>query len=333
VPFGKSTLLTFPAARGKLLQGAYDPKEESAMPEIKKVLFPTDFSEMSNHALPYALRMAKIFDAELVMLHAVTVYEKDPNEPTHDFPSLERYCAEVRKAAEDQIQICIGKAGASGVNATKAIVQGISPHGSILDFVKEDGQIGMIVMSTHGHSGLAHVLLGSVTENVIRYSPCPVLVVKRPEHEFVDPETGELYLKKILFPIDFSKDSLHPIDLVRAIASRQASEVILFHAIDVEFPPMYYGRGLKKFLEVDSELHDSIMDQMQEMAGKELEGLKVRYAVQEGKPVELIRGFARSEQIDLIAMGAAGAHGVGEFLFGSTTARVIQKAVCPVLIV
>ncbi len=303
------------------------------MPEIKKILFPTDFSEFSNHALPYALRMAKIFDAEIVMLHAVTVYESDPNDPSHDFPSLERYCAEVRKAAEDRIQICIGKAGASGVSATKEIVQGITPHGAILDFVKDDGNIGMVVMSTHGRSGLRHTLLGSVTENVIRYSPCPVLVVKNPEHEFVDPNTGELHLKKILFPIDFSKDSLHPIDLVRAIASRQASEVVLFHAIDVEIPPIYYAAGIDNFLQVDSELHDGIMDQMEELAGKKLTGLKLRYAVQEGRPVELIRDFARAEQIDLVVMGAAGAHGVGEFLFGSTASRVIQKAVCPVLIV
>jgi len=302
------------------------------MPEIKKVLFPTDFSEMSNHALPYALRMAKIFDAELVMLHAVTIYETDPNDPSHDFPSLQGYCAEVRKAAEDRIQICIGKAGDSGVAARTAIVQGVSPHGTILDFVKEDGGIGMIVMSTHGRSGIAHALLGSVTENVIRYSPCPVLVVKNPEHEFVDPKTGELHLKKILFPLDFSKDSLHPIELVRSIASRHASEVILFHAIDVEIPPIYYTAGIESFLQVDSELHDNIMEQMEELAGKKLAGLKLRYAVQEGRPVDLIRSFARAEEIDLIVMGAAGAHGIGEFLFGSTASRVIQRAVCPVLV-
>lgn len=303
------------------------------MPEIKKVLFPTDFSEISNHALPYALKMSKIFDAELVMLHAVTLYENDPNDPSHDFPSLQGYCAELRKAADDRIQICVEQAGEAGVPARKVIVQGVSPHGAILDFVKEDGGIGMIVMSTHGRSGIAHALLGSVTENVIRYSPCPVLVVKNPEHEFVDPKTGELHLRKILFPIDFSKDSLHPIDLVRAIASRHASEVILFHAIDVEIPPIYYTAGIESFLQIDSELHDRIMEKMEELAGKKLAGLKLRYAVQEGRPVDLIRSFARAEQIDLIVMGAAGANGIGDFLFGSTASRVIQKAVCPVLVV
>ncbi len=303
------------------------------MPEIKKVLFPTDFSEISNHALLYALKMAKIFDAELVMLHAVTLYENDPNDPSHDFPSLQGYCTELRKAADDRIQICIEEAGEAGVAMRKVIVQGVSPHGTILDFVKEDGGIGMIVMSTHGRSGLAHALLGSVTENVIRYSPCPVLVVKNPEHEFVDPKTGELHLRKILFPIDFSKDSLHPIDILRAIASRNASEVILFHAIDVEIPPIYYTAGIESFLRLDTDLHDRIMGHMEELAGNKLAGLKLRYAVQEGRPVDLIRSFARTEQIDLIVMGAAGSHGIGDFLFGSTASRVIQRAVCPVLVV
>jgi len=303
------------------------------MPEIKKVLFPTDFSEISNHALPYAIKMAKIFDAELIMLHAVTLYEHDPNDPNHQFPSLQTYCAELQKAADSRFQVCIEELGDAGVRIRKAIVQGISPHAAILDFVKEEGGIGMIIMSTHGRSGLSHVLLGSVTENVIRYSPCPVLVVKSPEHEFIDPKTGEVHLSKILFPVDFSKDSLHPIELLRLIAETHRSEVILFHAIDVEMPPVYYTAGIESILQLDPELHDRVTMKMQELAGKKLAGLNLRYVVQEGRAVDLIRSFAAEEEIDLIVMGAAGSHGIGDFLFGSTASRVIQKAVCPVLIV
>jgi nucleotide-binding universal stress UspA family protein len=302
------------------------------MPDVKKVVFPTDFSELSNHAIPYAIKMAKIFDAELIMLHAITLYEHDPNDPEHQFPSLRAYCGEVRKAADNGFQICIERMGDSGVKVRKAVIQGISPHAAILDFVKEEGDVGMLVMSTHGRSGLSHVLLGSVTENVIRYSPCPVLVVKQPEHEFIDPGTGEVHLKKVLFPVDFSEESLRPIEFLRAITGLQDVEVIVLHAVDVEIPPVYYTSGVKSILELDPKLLERVGRKLKEMTRGALEGLRVRYEVREGRAVDTIRDLARGEEIDIIVMGSAGSHGIGDFLFGSTAARIIQKAICPVLI-
>ena len=302
------------------------------MSEIKKVLFTTDFSEISNHALPYAIKMAKIFDAELVMLHAVTLYEHDPNDPGHRFPSLESYCAELRRAADKRFQVCAEEIGDAGVKIRKAVVQGISPRAAILDFLRDEGGFGLVVMSTHGRSGLSHVLLGSVAENVIRYSPCPVLVVKNPEHEFLDRKTGEVHLRKILFPLDFSKESIRPLDLLRAIAARHGSEVIVYHAIDVEIPAVYYTAGIESVLQLDPGLHERVEKKMRELIGTRLDGLNVHFMVAEGRAAKLIRAFARQQEIDLIVMGAAGSHGIGDFLFGSTASRVIQKAVCPVLI-
>jgi nucleotide-binding universal stress UspA family protein len=303
------------------------------MPAIEKVLFPTDFSELANHALPYAIKMAKTFDAELVMLHAITLYEHDPNDPEHHFPSLESYCAEVRDAADKGFQVCIEGLGDTGVTVRKAIVQGVSPHAAILDFVKEESGIGLIVMSTHGRSGLSHVLLGSVTENVIRYARCPILVVKQPEHEFIDPDTGEVHIRKILFPMDFSKDSIRPIDLLREIAGMYNSEIIAFHAVDVEIPPIYYTSGIQSILELDPQLHERVGKKMKELLGARLESLNIRFVVDEGRAVDKIREHAKNEEVDLIVIGSAGSHGIGDFLFGSTSSRVIQKAVCPVLVV
>lgn len=303
------------------------------MPAIRKVIFTTDFSEIANHALPYAIKMAKVFDAELVMLHAVTLYEHDPNDPGHRFPSLESFCAELRKSADLNLRICIERAGEAGVPIRKTVVQGVTPHAGIVDFAKEQGEGVMIVMSTHGRSGLSHVLLGSVTENVIRYAPCPVLAVRQPEHEFIDPATGEVRIRRILFPIDFSKDSLKPLDLVRFIAARRAAEVILFHAIDVDIPPIYRTAGIDSMLRLDPELNGRMERKMRDLVGDGLAGLRVRYEVADGGAVALIKNFAVRERVDLIVMASSGSHGIGDFLFGSTAARVIQKAVCPVLVV
>jgi nucleotide-binding universal stress UspA family protein len=305
----------------------------TSMPGLKKVLFPTDFSEMANQALPYAIKMAKVSGAELIMLHAITLYEHDPNDPEHHFPSLQTYCSEVTEAAENGFQVCIERIGDSGVNVRKAIVQGISPHAAILEFVRDEGDIGLIVMSTHGRSGLSHVLLGSVAENVIRYADCPILVTKHPEHEFIDPETGEVHIRKILFPVDFSEASMRPITFLKFIAGIGNAEITVFHSVDIEVPPIYYASGIDSILQLDPQLNERVIQKMKDQVGSKLEGFAVEYEVQEGRAVDRIREYAADNEIDLIIMGAAGSHGIGDFLFGSTAARVIQKAVCPVLTV
>jgi nucleotide-binding universal stress UspA family protein len=291
----------------------------SSMFTIDKILFPTDFSEISNQALPYAIKMAKLSGAELIMLHAVTLYEHDPNE--------------VSEAAETGFQVCIDKIGDAGVEIRKAIVQGISPHAAILEFIRDEGDIGLIVMSTHGRSGFTHVLLGSVTENIIRYARCPVLVTKHPEHEFIDPKTGDVHIRKILYPFDFSEASLRPIEFLRFIAEMSSTEIIVFHSVDIEVPPIYYASGVDSILQLDPHLNDRVIQKMKDQVGSKLEGFKVGYEVQEGRAVDRIREYAAENEVDVIVMGSAGSHGIGDFLFGSTAARVIQKAVCPVLIV
>jgi len=303
------------------------------MPEIKKVLFTTDFSDLSNHALPYAIKMAKIYNAELIMLHAVTIYDNDPNDPDYHFPYLQTYCEQATKSADDKFSVCFERVGDSGVKVRKALAQGISPHAAILEFIEQEGDIGLICMSTHGRSGLKHVLLGSVAENVIRYSPCPVLIVKQTEHEFVDPDTHEAHIRKILFPYDFSDESLIPVDMLRSVSEIGDAEIIVLHAVDVEIPPVYYTAGVTSILQLDPELDDRVEEKMRAELDKPLEGFNVKYMVKEGRAVERIRETAEDEKIDLIVMGSAGSHGVGDFLFGSTSARVIQKAVCPVLII
>ncbi len=303
------------------------------MPEIRKVLFPTDFSELSTHALPYAIKMAKTYGAEMIMLHAITLHEHDPNDPGYRFPSLLSYCDDVRRVADEAFQAYFEEIGDSGVTVRKAIVQGISPYAAILDYMKEEGDIGLVVMSTHGRSGLSHVLLGSVAENIIRYSSCPVLVVKRPEHEFIDPDTNEIHLKKVLYPIDFSKESVGVVEFLKTVAEKHGAEVIVFHAVDVEIPPVYYTAGIESILQLDPKLNERVERKMRELVGEKLEGLTVRYEVAEGRAVLLIRELALKEEVDLIVMGSAGSHGIGDFLFGSTASRVIQKAVCPVFVV
>jgi nucleotide-binding universal stress UspA family protein len=155
------------------------------MIDLHRILVPTDFSKFSQHALTYAAAFAEKFGAELHLLNvvqnlAMVIPEVVPIEPPLT-PSVEQLTTAVQSAfdrliADNQLQ---------NLTVHRAVREG-TPFYEIIQYARE-ATIDLIVMGTHGHTGLAHVLLGSVTEKVVRKAPCPVLTVRHPEHEFVHP--------------------------------------------------------------------------------------------------------------------------------------------------
>jgi nucleotide-binding universal stress UspA family protein len=155
------------------------------MIDLHRILIPTDFSKFSQNALTYGVAFAEKFGAELYLLHVVqnvaqVIPEILPVEPPLT-PSVEELTSAVHVAfdrviLENRLQ---------NLTIHREVREG-APFYEIIRFAKE-ASIDLIVMGTHGHTGLAHVLLGSVTEKVVRKAPCPVLTVRHPEHEFVHP--------------------------------------------------------------------------------------------------------------------------------------------------
>jgi nucleotide-binding universal stress UspA family protein len=155
------------------------------MIDLKRILVPTDFSEFSQHALVYATAFAEKFGAELHLLHVVQdigvlvpdlVTAAPPMIPSVDQMTTAARGALDRVAQENQLD---------RFNVHKHVSQG-APFYEIIRLAKE-ADIDLIVMGTHGRGGLKHMLMGSVSEKVVRKSPCPVLTVRHPEHEFVHP--------------------------------------------------------------------------------------------------------------------------------------------------
>ena len=156
------------------------------MIKLAKVLFSTDFSDHSLSALPYALEMCRSFGAQLHCLHVVDEgYQQLLG--SGDFmgsgvvlmddlwePSLKRLEKFVSEKIRPQIPEVVSHQ-ASG-----------RPFVEIIHYAQEN-EIDLIVIATHGHGGLTSMLLGSVTEKVVRKSPCPVLTVRTPGHEFKMP--------------------------------------------------------------------------------------------------------------------------------------------------
>ena len=147
----------------------------------RRVLWPTDFSELSDHAGDYAVGLREVFGSELHIIHVVP----PPTSPdvsvglaagvalgTVERETLQASTMELTRIARD-------KCGVHDVK-TKAFV-GLAWRG-ICQYA-EDHQIDMIVIATHGRSGIGHMLLGSNAERVVQHAPCPVMVIKHPEQE------------------------------------------------------------------------------------------------------------------------------------------------------
>jgi nucleotide-binding universal stress UspA family protein len=152
--------------------------------EIKRILLPTDFSAYSATATKYACELATRFDAELHLLHALEVHLAST--PAFGMGlALPQYVHESRAAAEKALAGVLGPQWAAGRTVVQAVVEG-SPKTEIVRYARTHG-IDVIVLATHGRTGLAHVLIGSVAESVVRTAPCPVLTVRPEGHQFVMP--------------------------------------------------------------------------------------------------------------------------------------------------
>ncbi len=153
---------------------------------LKKILCPVDFSESADHALKYALTLAEMAGAGLVLIHVVEAIFY-PQSATLFEPLLGEVdlTMKLQSAFEEQLQQRISELKAEYANVRGKTVTG-NTFIEIIQAAREEG-VDMIVMGTHGRTGLAHVLIGSVAEKVVRGAPCPVLTVKHPEHEFIEP--------------------------------------------------------------------------------------------------------------------------------------------------
>ncbi len=152
------------------------------MIELKRILLPTDFSDSSNSALNYAVAFADQFGAAVDLLHVI---EPPPPGALMSYVSLEDLRKGMHEEAELKMKELQTKWEDYCFPVNRIVIDGF-PFVEILKHAKESNA-DMIVMGTHGRGAIAHMLLGSVAEKVVRKASCPVLTVRHPEHEFVHP--------------------------------------------------------------------------------------------------------------------------------------------------
>lgn len=145
----------------------------------ERVLYATDFSKGSEHALETAVSFARHYEAELLMVHVVTVWDYDPANPEWRFPPIpSEHVDEIETQGRQRLDEAGNTVSDGGLKVRTMLVRGFDPG---LEIVRtaDDEAADVIVMSTHGRTGVSHLVIGSTAEKVVRHANCPVLTVKQ----------------------------------------------------------------------------------------------------------------------------------------------------------
>jgi len=277
------------------------------MADIKTILFPTDFSDYSNKAFPYAASLAKAFGANLVALHVAELEEADPANPDHSFAALDSY---------------------DGAKETeRVVIRGHAPYKDILE-VSRSKNCDLIVMATHGRSALSQFFLGgSVAEEVARFSSIPVFIVKVEPGD--DPANYTGHLKEVLFTTDFSEASKTAFAYAVTFAKKFGAQLYALHVIDEDCTDYYHSRGTSRD---DADFQSRIEEMLKEFVTALPDSdAVVSYHLAEGRAESEIVRFAEEKGIDLITISGQGHNALEDAILGTTTDRVIRYAHCPVL--
>jgi nucleotide-binding universal stress UspA family protein len=292
------------------------------MLRIEKILCPVDFSEYSHKAYEYAQSLAQHYGARLLLQHVVQPLTF--TYPYYAFPdAINEVFWNLENSADQKLSELISTHQGDGCEVQRFVHKGTMPD-CVLAFAENQGA-DLIVMGTHGRHGFDHLTMGSVTEKVLRKAHCPVLVVRKPAHDFVNPTDAEdpVRLKKILFCTDFSDYSSRALTYALSLAMEYNADLTLLHVLE-DVPPT-------------DDLQEGVADvtrRLEELAPPEAgDWCKLHAAVRIGKPYQQILQIALENDTDLVVMGVRGRNAVDLALFGSTTHRVIQLGTCPVLAV
>ena len=154
---------------------------------LENILVATDFSEPSDAALAYGRQLARAFGARLTVFHvAQNLAARGYGSEGFVFIEPDSQ-SQLEAAARERARSLLSDEDCRELKAAAVVVTAISPAAAITEYARRE-QSDLIIVGTHGRSGVAHLAMGSVAERVVRTAPCPVLTVRHPEHEFVLPD-------------------------------------------------------------------------------------------------------------------------------------------------
>lgn len=300
------------------------------MLRIRRILFPTDFSDCAEGAFTHAAYLAQRTGAELHVLHVA--------EPQDDAPS--GWAEGLRITPEDiaadldvPVPASSGKEQKPGepVPVIDAEVRAPKAAPAILRYVEEH-DVDLVVMGTHGRRGVRRMLIGSVAGEVVRLAPCPVFTVGRQEGC-----AGGWAIRRIVAPVDFSEHARHAARHAAALAATYGAALDLLTVVDDRALPVVEMPFLGTFSISAEDVRQRAQEALEGFAA-ELEAEvpavgEVGAFARFGHPAGDIVAFAEDQRADLLVMGSHGRTGMERLLMGSVVELVIRLAPCPVFTV
>jgi nucleotide-binding universal stress UspA family protein len=286
-----------------------------------RILVPIDFSPPSDAALAYARIFARAFGSTLHLLNVTGptfLRAIVANPADREIAILNRL--DDRLTDEDRGQF----------RAVTAVEQSDAPADEIIRYARLR-DIELIVMGTHGRTGVSHFLLGSVAETVVRTAPCPVLTLRDPAGHVSTPRGTP---SRVLVPTDFSPPSDRALDYARLIAARTGASLHLLHVLEELVDTASFGSEV--FVPDAPEVRAARVAQAQERLAHRIgtgdaERPRATTDVVVGSGAKTIASYAADHGYDLIVMGTHGRTGFSHLVMGSVAEQVVRNAECPVL--
>ena len=296
--------------------------------KIQTILAPVDFSPASVQALDYAVSLAKQFHAAI---HLVHVYPPDEASSVPGAGHLLFESAEVVERLNEALT-GIHRKYMPTFRLENCHIRRGQPYQEIVGLAREL-DADLIALSTRGHSGLKHLLLGSTAERVVRNAPCPVLVTRKRKQKS-KAASRSVAVRTILVPTDFSQCSLAGTEYAASLARKFNATLRLFHAM---YPYTNYV-----FIDRAGVRLSGLAEAMEETARQEMDALKqldflqsvpVQTEILPGAAVDEICAAAGEPDIDLIVISTHGRTGLKHALIGSVAEHVVRYAERPVMVV
>jgi nucleotide-binding universal stress UspA family protein len=288
--------------------------------KLTKILCPIDFSAGSQRAMRVAVRMAKVADAELVLAY---VWYLPPMAYAGELVYPADAVEEMIEDEERGLQTAADEATALGApRVTSRFLTGV-PWEQIVELLRGDPAFDLVVMGTHGRSGLSRFLLGSVAESVVRHAPCPVLTVPDRDHAGT--------FQHVLCPIDFSECSRHAVDLAAKIVEPGGAGITLLHVL--ELPVTASGElPITDLIDtLDTHAAKRLEDWATELRAKVSVPVTTRWRI--GSPGgQALAILDEQPPFDLVVVGSHGRTGLRRALLGSVAEKIVRHAPCPVLV-
>jgi nucleotide-binding universal stress UspA family protein len=295
------------------------------MPQFKKIIVATDFSEPSIEALREADRLAQGTDSEVFVFHAVpNLVRANPLFPHKNIEDVFQLPALMDRAA-DAVDELIAKHMRSDHANVHVLVDTGWPDTALMRKAEEI-DADLIVVGSRGYTGLKHVLLGSVAERVIRYSHCAVMVAR------ASPSGG-----RILAATDFSDPALPAIDAAVQIAKRRGAELTVMHSLGVRSSSLSWAAspfGGGPIVPDEQAIREARIaaTQLIETSLGEFGAVGSAF-VGDGMPEDDILRKATVLPADMIVLGSQGRSAINRVALGSVAETVARTATCSVLVI